>query len=178
MPADAVTSYDEVPYSSTPFYYTQPDCLATMATLHGMTPAAADHCRVLELGCGRGGNLIPLAVSLPESRFVGIDLSRRQVAEGRSVVEKLGLSNIELRPMNILDIDEGFGSFDYIICHGVYSWVPDEVRDQILVVAELPRAWVRRCSIAPSASASFSRPRGPVCPGRQDGLCPPLARGG
>jgi methyltransferase-like protein/cyclopropane fatty-acyl-phospholipid synthase-like methyltransferase len=134
MPADAVTSYDEVPYSSTPFYYTQPDCLATMATLHGMTPAAADHCRVLELGCGRGGNLIPLAVSLPESRFVGIDLSRRQVAEGRSVVEKLGLSNIELRPMNILDIDEGFGSFDYIICHGVYSWVPDEVRDQILVV--------------------------------------------
>jgi len=134
MSADAQTSYDEVPYSSTPFYSTQPDCLATMAALHGMMPEPADHCRVLELGCGRGGNLIPMALSLPKSRFVGIDLSRRQVADGRSVVETLGLSNIELRPMSILDIDEGFGRFDYIICHGVYSWVPDEVRNKILAI--------------------------------------------
>lgn len=134
MSADTLTSYDEVPYSSTPFYYTQPDCLATMATLHGMEPAPADHCRVLELGCGRGGNLIPMALSLPESRFVGIDLSRQQITDGQSVVEALGLGNIELRPMSILDIDESIGRFDYIICHGVYSWVPDEVRDKILAV--------------------------------------------
>jgi methyltransferase-like protein len=134
MSADAVTSYDEIPYSSTPFYYTQPDCLATMAALHGMGPAPADSCRVLELGCGRGGNLIPMAQSLPESRFVGIDLSRQQIADGRGIVEALGLCNIELRSMSILDIDDRFGPFDSIICHGVYSWVPDEVRDRILAV--------------------------------------------
>lgn len=134
MSADALTSYDEIPYTSTPFYYTQPDCLATMAALHGMEPPPADRCRVLELGCGRGGNLIPMALALPESRFVGIDLSRQQVADGRSVIETLGLSNIELRPLSILAIDESFGPFDYIICHGVYSWVSDEVRDKILTV--------------------------------------------
>lgn len=148
MSADTVTSYDEIPYSSTPFYYTQPDCLATMATLHGMEPAPADHCRVLGLGCGRGGNLIPMAQSLRESRFVGIDLSRQQVADGGGIVEALGLSNIEMRSMSILDIDENFGQFDYIICHGVYSWVPNEVRDKILAVC--------RQNLAPNGVAYIS----------------------
>src|SRR5262249_47365446 len=76
MTEGAGTSYDEVTYSNTPFYHTHPDCLATLGTLFGMSPAPPDRCRVLELGCGRGGNLIPMALSLPASRFVGIDLSR------------------------------------------------------------------------------------------------------
>jgi methyltransferase-like protein/SAM-dependent methyltransferase len=134
MSTDAATSYDEIPYSSTPFYYTHPDNLAALATLHGMGPAPAERCRVLELGCGRGGNLIPMAQALPGSRFVGVDLSRGQIADGRSVVEALGLTNIRLLPLSILEVGEDFGVFDYVICHGVYSWVPAEVQDRILTV--------------------------------------------
>jgi SAM-dependent methyltransferase len=134
MAADAVTSYDEVPYSTTPFYYSQPDALATAATLHGMRPAAPAGCRVLELGCGRGGNLIPMALALPESQFVGIDLSHSQVASGRAVALALGLTNIDLRAQSILDVDASFGTFDYIICHGVYSWVPEAVQEKILAI--------------------------------------------
>jgi methyltransferase-like protein/cyclopropane fatty-acyl-phospholipid synthase-like methyltransferase len=128
------TSYDEIPYGSNPFSYTHPGCLAGVATLSGLAPPPVERCRVLELGCARGGNLIPMAQSLPAGRFVGIDLSRRQIAEGRAVVERLGLGNIRLEAMSILDVDEGFGEFDYIICHGVYSWVPAEVQDRILEI--------------------------------------------
>jgi SAM-dependent methyltransferase len=125
-------SYEQVPYESNPFAITHPDGMAVIALLHGMTPASARRCRVLELGCAGGGNLIPMAVAFPESRFVGIDLSPRQVAMGQARLETLGLANIELKAMSILDVDDSLGSFDYIICHGVFSWVPPAVQEKIL----------------------------------------------
>src|SRR5262249_43817357 len=122
----------ELPYPSNPYPYTHPDHLATVAALLGMKPAAADHCRVLELGCASGGNLIPMAYGLPDSSFFGLDLSGEPVRQGEELVEALGLKNIQLRRMSILDVDDRLGQFDFIICHGVYSWVPAEVQDKIL----------------------------------------------
>src|SRR3954451_17035602 len=100
------TSYDEVPYQSSPRYATHPDCLATLATLLGMRPAPVDRCRFLELGCSTGGNLLCMAEALPHSRFVGIDLSPVQIDTGRRVVEALGLANVRLETRSILDVDE------------------------------------------------------------------------
>lgn len=131
-----LTSYEEIPYESKPLYPTHPDCLGTLATLLGMKPAPVDNCRVLELGCASGGNLIPMALSLPGSRFLGIDLSPRQIADGQAVVRSLGLTNIELRAASIMDVGGAYGSFDYIACHGVYSWVPAEVQDKILAICK------------------------------------------
>jgi methyltransferase-like protein/cyclopropane fatty-acyl-phospholipid synthase-like methyltransferase len=128
------TTYDEVPYEFRPFAVTYPDHLATIATFFGLKPQNPAHCRVLELGCASGGNLTPMAVNLPNSQFLGIDLSARQIGDGKALVEKLGLKNIELRHADILDIDDSYGLFDYIICHGVYSWVPREVQDKILSI--------------------------------------------
>src|SRR5262249_18767962 len=85
------TSYDEVPYPSVPFPQTHPDRPATVATLLGLNPVPADRCRVLELGCASGGNLIPLAYGLPDSTFLGIDLSSEQIAQGQKTVQALGL---------------------------------------------------------------------------------------
>jgi methyltransferase-like protein/ubiquinone/menaquinone biosynthesis C-methylase UbiE len=132
MKAAELTSYDEVPYHSYPFPQTHPDRLATIAILFGMEPAPVRCCRVLELGCASGGNLVPMALGLPGSRFVGIDASHRQVAEGRRLVESLGLKNIELVHSDILNLDAAIGPFDYIICHGVYSWVSCHVQNKIL----------------------------------------------
>ncbi|MBI3408951.1 MAG: methyltransferase regulatory domain-containing protein [Planctomycetes bacterium] len=131
-----LTSYEELPYESKPLYPTHPDCLATMATLMGMKPAPVGNCRVLELGCATGGNLIPMALTLPGSQFVGIDLSPKQIATGQETVDALRLKNIELRPLSILDMDDSFGQFDYIACHGVYSWVPAAVQDKILDICK------------------------------------------
>jgi methyltransferase-like protein len=129
-------TYDELPYESQFFTMTHPDRMAVMATLHGLDPPDVAGCRVLELGCSNGGNLLPMAQTLPGARFVGIDLSPRQVADGLEIVAELGFANVDLRAMSILDIDDDLGTFDYIICHGVYSWVPEPVRHKILDVCD------------------------------------------
>src|SRR5262245_1389211 len=128
--------YDEIPYPDNVYPFTQPDHLATMATLFGMQPAPPEHCRVLELGCSTGSNLIPMALTLPGSRFVGIDQSPRQIETGRDVVRALGLTNIELQTGSILKVDAALGEFDYIVGHGVYSWVPPQVQDKMLAVCK------------------------------------------
>jgi 2-polyprenyl-3-methyl-5-hydroxy-6-metoxy-1,4-benzoquinol methylase len=125
-------SYDEVPYTSKPFVQTHPDRMAVIGTLFGMTPQPIDACRVLEIGCAGGGNLVPMAEQLPRSSFVGIDLSRVQIDEARRSAQDAGLTNIDLKQCDILDVNGGFGRFDYIICHGIYSWVPNDVQDKIL----------------------------------------------
>ena len=50
-----------------------------MGKLFGLNTAAPTQCRVLELGCAAGLNLIAMAALLPESTFVGIDLSPVQI---------------------------------------------------------------------------------------------------
>ena len=130
------SSYEEVPYESRPFAVTHPDTLATVATLFGMRPAPPGRCRVLELGCAGGGNLIPMALTLPESTFLGIDLSPSHIAQGQKVAQTLNLKNIDLRAQSILEVDRTLGEFDYILCHGVYSWVPPEVQDSILRICK------------------------------------------
>jgi SAM-dependent methyltransferase len=129
-----VALYDEYLYDELSLPFTHPDHLATIARLFGMRPAPPEGCRVLELGCGLGGNLVPMACGLPGSVFVGVDQSARQIAVGQADVDALGLGNLTLRAMDILDVDASLGSFDYIVCHGVYSWVPAEVRAKILRV--------------------------------------------
>src|SRR4051812_41655243 len=97
-----------------------------------MSPAPVDRCRVLELGCAGGGNLLPMAETLPQSTFFGIDLSPVQIGHGQRIIRALGLTNLRLEAMSILDVPEDFGEFDYIIAHGVYSWVPPAVQQKIL----------------------------------------------
>jgi methyltransferase-like protein len=126
--------YNEVPYTDNPYQVTHPRRLETMATLFGMTPAPIGTSRVLELGCAGGGNLIPQAQDSPRAEFVGVDFSERQIADGEEIIGSLGLKNIRLMHRNIIEIDDSLGQFDYIICHGVYSWVPPEVQDKILAV--------------------------------------------
>jgi SAM-dependent methyltransferase len=130
------TLYDELPYPGLPFAETHPDRLATLGTLFGMTPALVNRCRVLELGCGDAGNLIPMAFALPDSRFTGIDLAGSAIARGQELAGQLGLTNLRLQQLNLLEFDSSFGEFDYIIAHGLYSWVPPPIRERILEICK------------------------------------------
>lgn len=141
-------AYDSVLYPGSPFSQTHPRRLATLAALHGMTPASPSKCRVLELGCGDGGNLIPMAYQFPDSEFVGVDLSSRAISIGHDKIADIGLRNIELRALDITKITPAFGRFDYIICHGVYSWVPSAVRARVMSIF--------RANLAPQGIAYVS----------------------
>ncbi len=132
--ASTEARYDEVPYQSHPFAQTHPSRLFAIGTLFGMRPTPPQRCRVLELACASGGNLVPMADYLPDSEFVGIDLSGIQIREGQALVAELGLKNVNLKVANIHDVNDSYGQFDYIIAHGVFSWVPADVRAKIFEV--------------------------------------------
>src|SRR5215204_3087213 len=129
----AATAYDEVRYSNYPYAQTHPDRLATVAGLYGLPTPDPATARVLEIGCGAGGNLIAMATATPGITALGVDLASGPVADGRATIEAIGIDNIELRQGDISDLrDGGLGEFDYVIAHGVYAWVPEPVRDDLL----------------------------------------------
>ena len=97
-----------------------------------MPHAPVDRCRVLELGCGDGGNLIPMAYALKASEFTGVDLAPEPLERCRRVLEDLAVGNVQLRLADVRDLDRSLGEFDYVIAHGLYSWIPEQARDGLL----------------------------------------------
>jgi methyltransferase-like protein/trans-aconitate methyltransferase len=131
--------YDELPYVSQPRRRNHPARIAMIAQLLGLTPPPPMTARVLEIGCGSGGSIIPLAAEYPDARFVGIDVSQAHIKSGLARIDRLGLANIELIRGDLVDFSPGQEKFDYVLCHGVYSWTPIEVRPiiQSLIAASL-----------------------------------------
>ena len=127
-------SYDNFLYVSKAFPNTNINSLLAKGKIYGLTPAPLKGARVLELGSSCGGNIIPQALYYPEATFTGIDLSPVQVQHGNDLIQSMGLTNVTLLEKNIMDIDDDFGTFDYILVHGIWSWVPDVVKDKILTI--------------------------------------------
>jgi methyltransferase-like protein/cyclopropane fatty-acyl-phospholipid synthase-like methyltransferase len=124
--------YDEVIFPSQPLAQSHPDRLAAVARLLGMDPPSPAQSRVLELGCATGGNIIPMADRLPGSQFVGVDYSRAQLQLAERSAAQLETRNLKLIHADIGHLGTSLGQFDYIICHGVFSWVSPELQGKIL----------------------------------------------
>src|SRR6187401_471799 len=129
-------AYESVFYPSFPRKATAPDRLAAVAAMFGINRPDPERARVLEIGCSNGANLIPLALTTPNGSFLGIDFAQSAVALGKSRISELGLTNIQLEELDVTEFPADAGSFDYIIVHGVFSWVPPEVRTAILAVIQ------------------------------------------
>ena len=127
-----MTLYDEVEYPSRSFNQTHPERAAAIGTLLGMSPPAPATCRVLDVGCGSGWNLIPMAGGLPAARFVGFDLATSAIDSAKRDAAALGLTNVRFEQLDLMDFPKELGQFDYIIAHGFYSWVPPPVRLKLL----------------------------------------------
>lgn len=127
-----VRSYNDVPYTSSPDAARHPDRLATIGTLLGLDVAPTGTCRVLEFACGDGANLVPMAATLPDATFVGFDFAARPIATAQRMARGLGLANVRLIERDLCDLPDDLGTFDYIIAHGLYSWIPEEVRADVM----------------------------------------------
>ena len=128
------SSYNEIPYETAVRFETHPDRLAAVGRFYGMDPAPVERCRYLEIGCGTGGNVVALAYHLTEGRFLGVDAAEVPIAAGERMRVELDLGNLTLTARDLRGIGAESGEFDYIVAHGVYSWVPAEVRDALLRV--------------------------------------------
>ena len=126
------TIYKELGYKSYPFPFTTPAYLEAYGILVGLKPPTAKTARVLELGATYGGNIISQAAHNPEATFIGIELSQDQVEKGNKIIGDAKLDNVSLVQGDILNFDESMGTFDYIIAHGFYSWISDEMKDKLL----------------------------------------------
>jgi SAM-dependent methyltransferase len=125
--------YDVTPYDSNSFPPSAPGQLAAVGYLFGLPSAEVSTARVLEIGCASGGNLLPFAAAHPQAQVVGIDLSPVQIDRARALADGLGLRNIEFLAADISRLDLAMlGRFDFVIAHGVYSWVPPEVQEALL----------------------------------------------
>jgi SAM-dependent methyltransferase len=158
-PLATVNAYDHVRYPSAPQPTSHPASISALASLYGRRFASPSGCRVLEVGCGDGTNLLSMAVMAPRSQFVGFDLAESAIAEGRATAASAGLTNIDLTVMDIKDVPDSFGEFDYIIAHGVYAWVPAPVREALMRL-------IGR-TLAPAGLAFVSYNTMPACRERQ-----------
>lgn len=127
-------AYDEVQYENMVYVQTHIERLAVMGKLYGMNRVPTTKCCVLEIGCGDGWNLMPMALYYPESTFYGLDLAGSMIEAGKRRVEANGIHNLHLAHLDLMDLPDDWGQFDYIIAHGFYSWVPDFVRTKLFEI--------------------------------------------
>ncbi|MBR0799368.1 class I SAM-dependent methyltransferase [Bradyrhizobium jicamae] len=127
-----VDSYEQVPYPGTHQSTSHPARMSALACLYGRRFPSVSRCRVLELGCGDGTNLLSMAATAPNSQLVGIDLAEGAIAEGRATAIAAGLTNVEFMVMDIKAVPPSLGEFDYIVAHGVYAWVAPTVREALM----------------------------------------------
>jgi SAM-dependent methyltransferase len=133
-------AYDAMPYPTAAEPRLHVENLRVRAVLNGYHAVPPETARVLEIGCSNGFNLAPMAEQYPNAFFLGLDYAATAIETGNACVRDAGLGNIELRCMDLretaaMDAEREFGQFGYIIAHGVYSWVPEDVRAALWALA-------------------------------------------
>lgn len=124
--------YADLGYLSQPFPYASAPFLESYARLLGLSPAPASTARILEIGSSYGGNLISQALFYPQATFTGIEIAPTQVSVGKTYIDQLGITNLDLLEGDVNESHEHLGTYDYIIAHGFYSWVDEDTKDNFL----------------------------------------------
>ncbi len=109
-----------------------PALSSVAALLGGLNVKHPSGARILEIGCSSGHNLIPLAMRWPNASFVGIDFSEPAIRSALELAALAGLTNVDFHAVDLRDFNNTGEPFDFIIAHGFFSWVPDEVKAALL----------------------------------------------
>lgn len=109
------------PFASEPTAASHPDHLAIAAAAHARSPAFPATASVLELACGDGANIVPMAFHRPDARFVGVETSPGLAAAARRSAELLGVRNTEFVTGGLDVLESRRERYDYVIVHDVLS---------------------------------------------------------
>jgi SAM-dependent methyltransferase len=116
-----------------------PDWLDLAARLAGHVPPARGQSpsfRYLYLGSGQGMGLCLLAAANPDAEFLGIDLQGEHIAHAEALSAGAELRNVRFVQADFVDLAAAwpadFGTFDYVVLHGVYTWVSPFVQEAIV----------------------------------------------
>lgn len=120
---------------------TAPDWIDYALALRGLEPPRRQGgapFRYLELGSGQGFGLCLLAAANPEGEFLGIDFSPEHTAHARALAADLKLTNVQFLEGDFAELGTAWpsehGAFDYVVMHGIYSWVPQAIRRSIVAI--------------------------------------------
>lgn len=128
--------YDQTPYRDPEISEFDLGRLLGLARLFGTREAAAeqDDVRVLDLACASGTHVRAQAARYPGVRFTGVDFSQNEIDLGCKEIERAGLENVELVRADLREYEPAPRQFDVVLCHGAFSWVPDEVKERIFEI--------------------------------------------
>ena len=126
------SNYEIVRFFSLPSPEKHPSRIGAIAKIMGLEAKPIEEARVLEIACGAGDNILPIATVYPKAKFVGIDSAEKLIKEAGSAAKSLNLDNVDFKTFEVGKSEENLGKFDYVICYGMYSWVPEKVKTAIL----------------------------------------------
>ncbi|MAI24707.1 MAG: hypothetical protein CMN75_01625 [Spirochaeta sp.] len=133
-------SYDGTPYHDQRFPTLDLRRMLGIGHVLGLTPEnreeAENHVRVLDLGCASGRHICEQAQRYPGADFLGVDFSGAEVAQGQRQIQEMGLKNCTIVQEDLRTFESQEAVYDLILCHGVFSWVPDEAKEAILRQSE------------------------------------------
>jgi SAM-dependent methyltransferase len=119
-------------YADTFFRELSPAWLNYVAALNGNAPRPIDAFNYLELGCGFGTSAVINAAAYPQASVHACDLNAAHIESGRDYARRLGVDNIQFHARTFDDLlGDDLPPFDFIVLHGVYSWVDAAGRDAI-----------------------------------------------
>ena len=128
---------DDLPYVRHFIADLSPARLRLVAALNGLEPPPDVDFDYCELGCAHGDTLVALAAAYPEARFLGVDLSAAHVASAKRLARDGAVENVGVLERDFADlVSEDIGEFDYIVAHGVLSWVSPDKRKALLDFAK------------------------------------------
>ena len=110
-----------------------PAWLDFVALLGGMRPPARENGFAwCDLGCGQGVTAAVLATTHPVGEFHGIDAMPVHVEFAAGLAAEAEAANARFHIVDFAAaLDRPLPRFDYIVAHGVYSWVDEAVRAQL-----------------------------------------------
>ena len=115
-----------------------------IAMMHGFAPVDLDRqFSYLELGCGNGVSANIFAACHPAGQFHAVDLNPEHIDNARAMADGGMLSNIHVHNTPFGELDLGaLPMFDFIVLHGIYSWVAPKVRSEIIrIIKNKLTAW-------------------------------------